>query len=111
MVIVLLMAIGTVFVFSASANVGQEFELQRFYEYTGLRHILFFPRRLSQAEPGKRLVTKSDDLPVAAEHGVTGGSPSSAVLSGVPTVRSEEKRAFSVDRDPPGICQRELPTL
>ncbi len=43
MVIVLLMAIGTVFVFSASANVGQEFELQRFYEYTGLRHILFFP--------------------------------------------------------------------
>jgi cell division protein FtsW len=43
MVIVLLMAIGTVFVFSASANVGQEFELRRFYEYTGLRQILFFP--------------------------------------------------------------------
>ena len=43
MVIVLLMAIGAVFVFSASANVGQEFELQRFYEYTGLRQILFFP--------------------------------------------------------------------
>ncbi len=43
MVIVLLMAIGTVFVFSASASVGQEFELQRFYEYTGLRQILFFP--------------------------------------------------------------------
>jgi len=43
MVIVLLMAIGTVFVFSASANVGQELELRRFYEYTGLRQILFFP--------------------------------------------------------------------
>ena len=43
MVIVLLMAIGTVFVFSASANVGQELDLQRFYEYTGLRQILFFP--------------------------------------------------------------------
>jgi cell division protein FtsW len=43
MVIVILMAIGTVFVFSASASVGQEFELQKFYEYTGLRQILFFP--------------------------------------------------------------------
>lgn len=43
MVIVLLMAIGTVFVFSASANVVQEFELHRFYKYPGLRQILFFP--------------------------------------------------------------------
>jgi cell division protein FtsW len=43
MVIVLLMAIGTVFVFSASANVVQEFELHRFYRYPGLRQILFFP--------------------------------------------------------------------
>ncbi len=43
MVIVLLMAIGTVFVFSASANIGQEFDLQRFYDYPGLRQIMFFP--------------------------------------------------------------------
>ncbi len=43
MVIVLLMAVGTVFVFSASANVAHDFDLQRFYEYTGLRQILFFP--------------------------------------------------------------------
>lgn len=43
MVVVLLMAIGTVFIFSASANIGQEFELQRFYDYPGLRQILFFP--------------------------------------------------------------------
>lgn len=43
MVIVTLMAIGTVFVFSASANIGQELDLQRFYNYTGLRQILFFP--------------------------------------------------------------------
>jgi len=43
MIIVLLMAIGTVFVFSASANVGQEIDLQRFYEYASLRQILFFP--------------------------------------------------------------------
>ena len=40
---VLLMAIGTVFVFSASANIGQEIDLQRFYEYASLRQILFFP--------------------------------------------------------------------
>jgi cell division protein FtsW len=43
MIIVLLMAVGTVFVFSASANVGQEIDLQRFYEYASLRQILFFP--------------------------------------------------------------------
>jgi cell division protein FtsW len=43
MVVVFLMAIGTVFVFSASANIGQEFDLQRFYDYPSLRQILFFP--------------------------------------------------------------------
>ena len=43
MVVIVLMAIGTVFVFSASANIGQELDLQRFYDYPGLRQILFFP--------------------------------------------------------------------
>jgi len=43
MVVVVLMAIGTVFVFSASANIGQELDLQRFYDYPGLRQLLFFP--------------------------------------------------------------------
>jgi len=43
MVVVILMAIGTVFVFSASANIGQEIDLQKFYEYSSLRQILFFP--------------------------------------------------------------------
>ena len=43
MVVVLLMAVGTVFVFSASANIGQEIDLQRFFEYASLRQILFFP--------------------------------------------------------------------
>jgi len=43
MVVVLLMAVGTVFVFSASANLGQEINLQRFYHFPGLRQILFFP--------------------------------------------------------------------
>jgi len=43
MIVVLLMAIGTVFVFSASANIGQEIDLTRFYEYASMRQILFFP--------------------------------------------------------------------
>jgi len=43
MVVVVLMAIGTVFVFSASANISQDFDLHRFYEYPGLRQLLFFP--------------------------------------------------------------------
>ena len=43
MIVVFLMAIGTVFVFSASASISYELDLQRFYDYPGLRQILFFP--------------------------------------------------------------------
>ncbi len=42
-IVVLLMAIGTVFVFSASMNIGQEIDFQKFYDYPGLRQIMFFP--------------------------------------------------------------------
>ena len=42
-VTVILMAVGTVFVFSASANIVQELDLQRFYDFPSLRQILFFP--------------------------------------------------------------------
>lgn len=42
-VVMVLMAIGTVFVFSASANISREIELGRFYEYPALRQLLFFP--------------------------------------------------------------------
>ena len=43
MVVVLLMAIGTVFVFSAGVNLNIELELNDFYKFPGLRQILFFP--------------------------------------------------------------------
>jgi len=43
MVVVSLMAIGTVFVFSAGANISQDLDLQKFYNYPALRQILFFP--------------------------------------------------------------------
>ena len=43
MVVVLLMAIGTVFVFSAGVNIAQEIDFQKFYSYPGLRQVLFFP--------------------------------------------------------------------
>jgi cell division protein FtsW len=42
-VVIILMAFGTVFVFSASANVSQNMNLHRFYDFLGLRQILFFP--------------------------------------------------------------------
>ena len=42
MVAVLLMVIGTAFVFSAGANIGRDPDLRRFYEDTRLRQILFF---------------------------------------------------------------------
>jgi len=43
MVVILLMAVGTVFVLSAGANVSQQLDLQRFYDFPALRQILFFP--------------------------------------------------------------------
>jgi cell division protein FtsW len=42
-VVIILMAVGTVFVFSASANIGRELSLQRFYDFQPLRQMLFFP--------------------------------------------------------------------
>jgi len=43
MVVIILMAVGTVFVFSAGANVGQDIDLHRFYDFPALRQLLFFP--------------------------------------------------------------------
>jgi cell division protein FtsW len=43
MIVVLLMAIGTVFVFSAGTNIGLELDFKRFYDFTSLRQIMFFP--------------------------------------------------------------------
>jgi len=43
MVVVILMALGTVFVFSASATLGTQLDLERFYDLASLRRILFFP--------------------------------------------------------------------
>jgi cell division protein FtsW len=43
MVILFLMGTGAVMVFSAGANVGYEFDLRRFYDFPGLRQIMFFP--------------------------------------------------------------------
>jgi cell division protein FtsW len=43
MVVLLLMAVGTVFVFSAGANLRQGLNLQHFYEFGRLRPLLFFP--------------------------------------------------------------------
>ena len=42
-IVVLLMAIGTTFVFSASARIDQGIDFQKFYDYPGMRKILFFP--------------------------------------------------------------------
>jgi cell division protein FtsW len=43
MVVILLMAVGAIFVFSASVNIGQDIDLQRFYDFPALRQLLFFP--------------------------------------------------------------------
>ena len=43
MVVAVLMALGAVFVFSASAYVGTDIDLQHFYESSALRQIVFFP--------------------------------------------------------------------
>jgi len=38
-----LMAVGTVFVFSAGANLSTDYNLQHFYSFTTLKQIIFFP--------------------------------------------------------------------
>ena len=43
MVVIILMAAGAVFVFSAGANITQDIDLHKFYENSSLRQILFFP--------------------------------------------------------------------
>lgn len=43
LVVLLLMATGTVFVYSAGATVDQQLDLSRFYEFTTLKQLLFFP--------------------------------------------------------------------
>ncbi|MHC4256648.1 MAG: FtsW/RodA/SpoVE family cell cycle protein, partial [Planctomycetota bacterium] len=43
MVVILLIGLGTVFVFSAAANLSQTIDLQKFYEDLRLRQIFFFP--------------------------------------------------------------------
>lgn len=42
-VVILLMSIGTVFVFSASAEITHQFEFQKFYDFPGSKQMLFFP--------------------------------------------------------------------
>jgi cell division protein FtsW len=42
-VVIVLMAIGTVLVFSAGANVGRKADLARFYDFATVRQIFFFP--------------------------------------------------------------------
>ncbi|AQT67653.1 Cell division protein FtsW [Anaerohalosphaera lusitana] len=42
-VVLILMATGTAFVFSAGANLSSELDLSQFYKFTTLKQILFFP--------------------------------------------------------------------
>jgi cell division protein FtsW len=42
-VVLFLMATGAVMVFSAGADLGYQFEWKRFYDFPGLRQIMFFP--------------------------------------------------------------------
>jgi cell division protein FtsW len=43
MVVILLMALGVLFVFSADVNIGKGLNLRQFYGFPALRQILFFP--------------------------------------------------------------------
>ena len=47
MVVICLMAVGTVFIFSAGANLGQQLNIRRFYDFPSLRQLLFFPLAVS----------------------------------------------------------------
>lgn len=42
-IVITMMAVGTVFVFSAGASLSQQWSLDRMYTHPGLRHLLFLP--------------------------------------------------------------------
>ena len=42
-IVLTLMAVGTVFVFSAGANVRTDYSLREFYNFTTLKQLVFFP--------------------------------------------------------------------
>ena len=42
-VVIILMATGTVFVYSAGASVNVDYDLGRFYDFTTLKQLMFFP--------------------------------------------------------------------
>lgn len=46
-IVITLMAVGTVFVFSAGANLSRQWSLDRIYTHPGLRHLLFLPLAVS----------------------------------------------------------------
>ncbi len=46
-IVVTLMAVGTVFVFSAGASLSRQWSLDRIYTHPGLRHLLFLPLAVS----------------------------------------------------------------
>ncbi len=41
--VIVLMAAGTVFVYSAGANVNVNYDIEHFYNFTTLKQLLFFP--------------------------------------------------------------------
>lgn len=66
-VVLVLMATGTVFVFSAGANISTDYNLQHFYDFTTLKQVLFFPLAVLAMYLGSRVDYKKFSL--------TGGSP------------------------------------
>jgi cell division protein FtsW len=53
--LLVLMATGTVFVFSAGANVSTDYDLQHFYDFTTLKQVLFFPLAVLAMYLGSRV--------------------------------------------------------
>jgi len=70
-VVLVLMATGTVFVFSAGANVSIDYDLQRFYDFTILKQVLFFPLAVLAMYLGSRVNYKKFSL--------NGGSPAKSL--------------------------------
>ncbi len=67
MVVIILMAIGTVMVFSAGANVSQSLDLRRFYDFATVRQILFFPLAVAVMFTASRVDYHRFSLPSFAE--------------------------------------------
>ena len=115
-VIVILMACGVVLVFSASANIRQELELRRFYEFPALRQMLFFGIATAVIHFCRKLDYRvfcfSRGLFVSASTWLLAASMvllAAVLIPGVGTEVNQARRWLRISAGPATVCTKPSP--